>query len=288
LNTVTCAGHATIATGTFPHTHGMVLNAWWDRGRRALTTCTDDASSPAISYGPRTPATASGRQFRAPTFAVVLRAERPGSRVVSLSLKPRSAISLAGRGGTERVEETLVTRFGAAGKPRDGYVANVTFTNVYLADGVWNRLGADDDAWRSVESAVTAIPGVARLLRADRLDPRSNDVDVRAAALSFTADRSGDLIVVTRPHWTVGPRAESSATTHGTGHPYDRHVPLMLLGGAVRPRRIPGPVSPADIAPTFAHVAGVTMNRVEGRVLKEALRETTVESDLSRRQSDTQ
>src|SRR5262245_54829222 len=28
LNTVTCAGHTTIATGAYPHTHGVVLNGW--------------------------------------------------------------------------------------------------------------------------------------------------------------------------------------------------------------------------------------------------------------------
>src|SRR5687767_3199254 len=31
LNTITCAGHATIGTGALPYRHGMVLNAWWDR-----------------------------------------------------------------------------------------------------------------------------------------------------------------------------------------------------------------------------------------------------------------
>src|SRR5688500_284760 len=28
-NTITCAGHASIATGTLPRTHGMILNRWW-------------------------------------------------------------------------------------------------------------------------------------------------------------------------------------------------------------------------------------------------------------------
>src|SRR3954467_10396277 len=39
LNTYTCAGHATIGTGTFPNVHGIVQNAWWDRDARALVTC---------------------------------------------------------------------------------------------------------------------------------------------------------------------------------------------------------------------------------------------------------
>ncbi len=31
LNTITCAGHSTIGTGTFPYQHGMILNTWFDR-----------------------------------------------------------------------------------------------------------------------------------------------------------------------------------------------------------------------------------------------------------------
>jgi hypothetical protein len=66
----------------------------------------------------------------------------------------------------ERIEEALVKQFSG---PQSGahYVANVTFTNVYLADGVWNRVAADEEAWRRVEAAVVGIPGVARLLRVD-------------------------------------------------------------------------------------------------------------------------
>ena len=30
LNTVTCAGHSTIGTGSFPYRHGMILNSWFD------------------------------------------------------------------------------------------------------------------------------------------------------------------------------------------------------------------------------------------------------------------
>ena len=42
LGTVTCTGHATISTGTFPAQHGMILNGWWDREQAALIRCTDD------------------------------------------------------------------------------------------------------------------------------------------------------------------------------------------------------------------------------------------------------
>src|SRR5712671_1932793 len=40
--TETCVGHATISTGAFPATHGMVANAWWDRKEQKMVTCTAD------------------------------------------------------------------------------------------------------------------------------------------------------------------------------------------------------------------------------------------------------
>ena len=59
FNTVTCAGHATMGTGTFPSTHGMVLNAWYDRASKKSVTCTDDASVSLVTYGSG-PAAAAG------------------------------------------------------------------------------------------------------------------------------------------------------------------------------------------------------------------------------------
>src|ERR1700739_1477383 len=40
--TETCVGHATISTGAFPATHGMVANNWWDRKEQKMETCTAD------------------------------------------------------------------------------------------------------------------------------------------------------------------------------------------------------------------------------------------------------
>src|SRR5215472_8892249 len=41
-DTETCVGHATISTGAFPASHGMIANAWWDRKEQKLVTCTSD------------------------------------------------------------------------------------------------------------------------------------------------------------------------------------------------------------------------------------------------------
>jgi predicted AlkP superfamily pyrophosphatase or phosphodiesterase len=101
--TVTCAGHATMGSGTFPKTHGQIANGWFDRETHKDTQCTDDASVTQITYGTPDPARVGGNsaaRMLAPSFADELRAQGSRTpRVVSLSMKPRSAIGLAGHAG---------------------------------------------------------------------------------------------------------------------------------------------------------------------------------------------
>ena len=103
FTTVTCAGHATIGTGTFPMTHGQIQNGWFDRDLGKDVACTDDLSVKQISYGTQDAARTggnSGARLLAPTFADELRSQASHApRVVSLSMKPRSAIGLAGHAG---------------------------------------------------------------------------------------------------------------------------------------------------------------------------------------------
>lgn len=98
LNTVTCAGHATIGTGAFPSTHGLPINGWWDRQAGKVVACTDDADASSVPYrGSSTKPSHSAHLLRVPTFADELRAQSPvAPRVVGLSLKPRSAIMMTG------------------------------------------------------------------------------------------------------------------------------------------------------------------------------------------------
>jgi predicted AlkP superfamily pyrophosphatase or phosphodiesterase len=94
--TETCPGHATASTGVFPATHGIVGNAWWERRSSARVTCTQDDSVREVSLNGSAAPGDSAARLRAPSFASQLRAAMPGSRVVALSLKARSAIMLAG------------------------------------------------------------------------------------------------------------------------------------------------------------------------------------------------
>jgi predicted AlkP superfamily pyrophosphatase or phosphodiesterase len=468
LVTVTCAGHATIGTGAFPHKHGMINNTWWLRKERVLTGCSSDRATKEITYERPILLGNSAVNLMVPTLADELRTQKTGARVVAVSMKARSAIALAGhaadavvwyddpsgswatssafasapvpavkkfveenpyekdlgrawtltgsagtylmrdagvgerpmagwnglfphvisgrgglvdaqffnqwqatpladaylgrmaatlvdsfalgqrsetdflgisfsvlddvghafgpesreiedvlrqldvtmgtliahldakvgranyvlalsadhgvapipvppRGGRivtddirERIEDALITAWGPLQKGT--YVDIVNFTDVYFADGVLEKLRANAPLMATVQRAVEELPGVARVLRADQLSDTSRDPIVRMAALSYSSGRSGDLLIVPEEYWFLSGRAVAAATTHGTHHEYDTHVPVILFGGAIKSGRSSARVTPADIAPTLGHLAGVRLPNAEGRVLLEGER----------------
>ena len=145
LGTVTCGGHATIATGTFPAQHGMILNTWWDREQAALIRCTDDAAQANVSYGEPLDGGNSARRLMVPTLSDEIRTQLPGpNRVVALSLKARSALMLAGRAGDvvlwfdDRGSWATSTAYTAQPVP---FVQTFIDANPVIADAVrtWTR-----------------------------------------------------------------------------------------------------------------------------------------------------
>lgn len=467
MNTSTCSGHTTIATGALPRTHGMILNDWWHRDERSMFPCMGDEDAPHISYGRRAEPGNSAKRMLVNTLADEMRAQQLGTRVVALSLKARSAISLAGHGGDavtwldyeagsfvtstafatgpvpvvrdfiardpyerdlgrtwtlrdapgtyrspdagigenpatgrdgrfphavdgddgvdarffrlwrrspwsdeylermavaaidglalgqrdvvdflgigfsaldlvghrfgpdsrevedlllrlddtlgaliahldatvgrdryvlaltadhgvlpiptpgvtgrvvtqdvrERIEETLELEWGLRAEGR--WVDAVSRTNVYFAPDVFEKLREQPSVVRALERAVLTVPGMARVLWSDELSDASPDPVVRAGALSYMPSRSGDLLFVPQPYWTVASRGSTSSAEHGTSASYDQQVALVLLGGPVRPGRLTESATPADIAPTLADLAGIRMPSAEGRILREALR----------------
>ena len=98
--TETCVGHATISTGAFPSTHGMVANAWWDRKTQKVMTCTADPDPGVknIGYAGTTPKGAdTAWRMAVPSFAEELKFQTNGTtRIVTFSLKARAAITMAG------------------------------------------------------------------------------------------------------------------------------------------------------------------------------------------------
>ena len=171
-----------------------------------------------------------------------------------------------------RVEKALEPLLGA-GK----HVARMNYTDLYFMPGVYAKLQADATAMAAVRGAISEVPGVWRTYRSDELHSAkgASDLLMKAAALSYYAGRSGDIVVVPRPNWILVSDAKTipagSATTHGTSNGYDQHVPVILMGQGIKRGEYIDAASPADIAPTLAYLCGITLARADGRVLTEAL-----------------
>src|SRR5207249_6272840 len=96
--TETCVGHATISTGAFPATHGLVANAWWDREGKKLVTCTSDPNVKNVGYAGANPQGGdSAWRMSVPSFAEELKFQTGGAtRIVTFSLKARASLTMAG------------------------------------------------------------------------------------------------------------------------------------------------------------------------------------------------
>ena len=94
-STSTSPGHATVATGMHPSTHGIVGNHWREDGQRIYSVADDRFE---LIGGPG--GGVSPRALLAGTLGDRLRSERPGSKVYAFSTKDRSAVLLAGTRAT--------------------------------------------------------------------------------------------------------------------------------------------------------------------------------------------
>jgi len=91
--TETCVGHSVLLSGRNPARTGIVANEWYDRGTGRMTYCVEDANSPLLG---ETGTAVSPKNILGENFADWLQSSYPGARVISISLKDRSAIALAG------------------------------------------------------------------------------------------------------------------------------------------------------------------------------------------------
>jgi len=158
---------------------------------------------------------------------------------------------------------------GAAQKAGPGrYVGHLTSNDVYFLPGMFEKLTSNKSAIEAVIKAADSQPGIGHAFRADELGggATSKDSDLRAAALSYVAGRSGDLVVSPKAGWMIG----SNGTTHGSANADDQRVPILLYGSGIKPGKYEDIASPADVSPTLADVCGITLPRAQGTVLRHA------------------
>jgi predicted AlkP superfamily pyrophosphatase or phosphodiesterase len=101
-DTFTAAGHASVVTGCSPNRNGLISNEWYDRQAGAVVYCVGadryDIVPPRPSSAGKKPRGISPEKILTPTLADTLKDATGGKgRVVSLSLKDRSAVLPGGR-----------------------------------------------------------------------------------------------------------------------------------------------------------------------------------------------
>jgi predicted AlkP superfamily pyrophosphatase or phosphodiesterase len=207
--TQTCAGHATVATGSTPSMHGMIGNFWRDRATGKPVTCVEDPASPILGGGGK--GGASPHFMRTSTLGdeLVMALGSARSRVVAVSVKDRSAITLGGRLGAaywwnESAGGFTTSQFYRSELPAWLVSHNVTKPLERFRGAVWDRalpearyrrLGPDDVAFEKSmpflgRTFPHKMPGAgasdADLARAVIESPFGNQlvVDVARAALS--------------------------------------------------------------------------------------------------------
>lgn len=194
-------------------------------------------------------------------------------------------LALSADHGVARIPEQVVAEGGQGG--RLGPMGTLTESMLQWSLGPGRYVGASDGSQISLTPAARATlqkrpdvkqallttlamsPGVEKVFDREQLSGRddTDDPHLRAWRLSYWPDRSGDLALIMKPGWIYG----SLGANHGSQNPYDQRVPVMLYGAGIRKGRYTSVASPADLAPTLASVAGITLPSAEGRVLTEAL-----------------
>lgn len=157
-------------------------------------------------------------------------------------------------------------------------IARIAGNDIYFAPGIYERLRQNPAAMQALVDAALHVPGVAAVFRSEDVSGEIPSLSKMhtAFALNYFSGRSGDLFVLQKPYWLTSSSAEGAGrhtgTGHGTPYNYDQHVPIFLMGFGIKPGEYFGAVTPADIAPTFGALTGVTLATRDGHVLAEALK----------------
>ncbi|WP_243395743.1 alkaline phosphatase family protein [Sphingomonas oleivorans] len=209
---------------------------------------------------------------------------------------PYAVVLTADHGGHDLPERNLRRAFGDAQRA-DPALSPGTFGKALAADlgfgdrklllgdgpfGDW-YLARDIDAvdrpriLSAARAKLLAHPQVEAVFTAEELrrmpdpQPPVEEWSVRERVrASFDPERSGDLIVILKPHVTpISDPSKGYVATHGSPWAYDRRVPILFLRPGATSFEQPLSVETVDILPTLAALIGldVPKDQIDGRCL---------------------
>ena len=167
----------------------------------------------------------------------------------------RSAGRQSGSQLLAQVNTALEAKFGVAKLARGLSASAIVLDRKLIAERAI-ELDAVADVARDAAAAQPSV-AAAYTRRELRGGSRTGAPFFDQMRLSWNADVSGDVQLALKPYWMFG--SSSSITTHGSPHPYDTNVPILVWGPRwVRAQAVERRVEVADIAPTLAGLLGVS------------------------------
>jgi predicted AlkP superfamily pyrophosphatase or phosphodiesterase len=165
----------------------------------------------------------------------------------------------------QAIDAALVQRFGAG-----RWIARASTDTLAVNRVLARERGVEVDAvTEEARRLLLAQPAVAAAYTRRELESgnRSGAPYFEQVERSWHREISGDVEMVLKPYWIYS--SGRTGTTHGSPHPYDTQVPILLYGPRwVKPGRFDARVEVADIAPTLARLLGVRApSSAEGRPL---------------------
>ena len=169
----------------------------------------------------------------------------------------------------EPVEAALQARFPGAGS----LVAAWDGPNLYFDLDALARHGL-----RRAEVEQAAVAGLLKSGLVERVythadllgEAPAGDREFWLFKNAFFQPRSAHLVTRLKRNVYVG--SYVGGTTHGSVQDYDRHVPVVFMGGGVKPGTYDAESGPEDIAPTLGALLGLPYPDQDGRTLRELMR----------------
>lgn len=206
------------------------------------------------------------RTVGAGNYAVVLTADHGICPLPEVEAgKGRDAKRVPAAGILAAAEHHLGALFGAptadpskpGKKPR--FIEESAFPSVHLNPRLLAAMKLDPGLvalelarWLPTQDGIAAAYTRAELLG----EIPATDAVGKRVQKSFHPDRSGDVLVVTKPFYLLT-EEYATGTNHGTPHAYDTHVPLIVYGPGVAGGRRSEAVTPQHAAPIAAAFLGV-------------------------------
>jgi hypothetical protein len=155
-----------------------------------------------------------------------------------------------------KANDFLVSKFGGDAKTR--YVADAVHPWVYLNHELLKARGLKTTdvqealaGWLREQRGIEAAYTHSQLVRGVAAD----DALGQQMRHSFEPDRCGDVAIVMKPYWILW--TTLTGTTHGSPHPYDTHVPLLVYGPGIKAEVRTDLVRPEAVVTILARALGI-------------------------------